>query len=55
MLFAVIDVPVQRFLFAKNQRMSKQEIKEEHKSSEGRPEVKASASASCSTSWRAAA
>jgi flagellar biosynthetic protein FlhB len=39
-LFAVIDVPVQAFLFAKNQRMSKQDVKEEHKSSEGRPEVK---------------
>jgi flagellar biosynthetic protein FlhB len=39
-LFAVIDVPLQAFLFAKNQRMSKQEIKEEHKSSEGRPEVR---------------
>jgi flagellar biosynthetic protein FlhB len=39
-LFAVIDVPVQAFLFARNQRMSKQELKEEHKSSEGRPEVK---------------
>ncbi|HEY0488494.1 MAG TPA: flagellar type III secretion system protein FlhB [Telluria sp.] len=40
LLFAVIDVPVQAFLFAKGQRMSKQDIKEEHKSSEGRPEVK---------------
>jgi flagellar biosynthetic protein FlhB len=39
-IFAVIDVPLQAFLFAKNQRMSKQEIKEEHKSSEGRPEVR---------------
>jgi flagellar biosynthetic protein FlhB len=39
-LFAVVDVPLQAFLFAKNQRMSKQEIKEEHKSSEGRPEVR---------------
>lgn len=39
-VFALIDVPVQSFLFTKNQRMSKQEIKEEHKSSEGRPEVK---------------
>jgi len=38
--FALIDVPVQAFLFTKNQRMSKQELKEEHKSSEGRPEVK---------------
>jgi flagellar biosynthetic protein FlhB len=39
-LFAVVDVPLQAFLFAKNQRMSKQEVKEEHKSSEGRPEVR---------------
>jgi flagellar biosynthetic protein FlhB len=40
LLFAVIDVPVQAFLYAKNQRMSKQDLKEEHKSSEGRPEVR---------------
>ncbi|WP_288380837.1 flagellar type III secretion system protein FlhB [uncultured Massilia sp.] len=39
-VFALIDVPVQSFLFTKNQRMSKQEVKEEHKSNEGRPEVK---------------
>ena len=39
-VFALIDVPVQSFLFMRNQRMSKQEIKEEHKSNEGRPEVK---------------
>jgi flagellar biosynthetic protein FlhB len=39
-LFAVIDVPAQAFFFARNQRMSKQDLKEEHKSSEGRPEVK---------------
>jgi flagellar biosynthetic protein FlhB len=39
-LFAVIDVPAQAFFFAKGQRMSKQDMKEEHKSSEGRPEVK---------------
>jgi flagellar biosynthetic protein FlhB len=39
-IFAVIDVPLQAFLFAKNQRMSKQDIKEEHKSTEGRPEVR---------------
>jgi flagellar biosynthetic protein FlhB len=39
-VFALVDVPVQAFLFTKNQRMSKQEVKEEHKSSEGRPEVK---------------
>ena len=40
LLFAVVDVPVQAFLFAKGQKMSKQDIKEEHKSSEGKPEVK---------------
>jgi|SRR5450830_246675 len=39
-LFAIIDVPAQAFFFAKNQRMSKQDVKEEHKTSEGRPEVK---------------
>ncbi|MBB3221419.1 EscU/YscU/HrcU family type III secretion system export apparatus switch protein [Pseudoduganella umbonata] len=40
-LFAILDVPAQAFFFAKNQRMSKQDLKDEHKSSEGRPEVKA--------------
>jgi flagellar biosynthetic protein FlhB len=40
LMFAVIDVPAQAFFFAKGQRMSKQDIKEEHKTSEGRPEVK---------------
>jgi len=39
-VFALIDVPVQQYLFIRNQRMSKQEIKEEHKSNEGKPEVK---------------
>jgi flagellar biosynthetic protein FlhB len=39
-LFAAIDVPLQAFLYARNQRMSKQEVKEEHKSTEGRPEVR---------------
>ncbi len=39
-LFAIIDVPAQAFFFARNQRMSKQDVKEEHKSSEGRPEVR---------------
>lgn len=39
-ILALIDVPVQSFFFMKGQRMSKQEVKEEHKSSEGRPEVK---------------
>lgn len=41
LLFAVIDVPLQSFLFARSQRMSKQEVKEEYKSTEGKPEVRA--------------
>lgn len=40
LLFALVDVPLQAFLFARSQRMSKQEVKEEYKSSEGKPEVK---------------
>src|SRR5471030_1306149 len=39
-VFAIIDVPAQAFFFAKSQRMSKHDMKEEHKSNEGRPEVK---------------
>ncbi|MDF1484227.1 flagellar type III secretion system protein FlhB [Ramlibacter sp. H39-3-26] len=38
--FALIDVPVQRFIFLRNQRMTKREVKEEHKSNEGSPEVR---------------
>jgi len=40
LIFALIDVPLQSFLFSRGQRMSKQEVKEEYKSSEGKPEVK---------------
>jgi flagellar biosynthesis protein FlhB len=40
LVFAFIDVPVQVLLFLRGQRMSKQEVKEEHKTSEGRPEVR---------------
>jgi flagellar biosynthetic protein FlhB len=40
-LFALIDVPLQAFLFARGQRMSKQDMKEEHKSTEGKPEIRA--------------
>lgn len=39
-LFALIDVPAQAFFFMRNQRMSKRDIKDEHKNSEGRPELK---------------
>ncbi len=39
-IFAIIDVPAQAFFYAQNQRMSKQDLKEEFKSNEGRPEVR---------------
>jgi len=39
-IFALIDLPVQRFVFLRGQRMSKHDVKEEHKSNEGRPEVR---------------
>jgi flagellar biosynthetic protein FlhB len=39
-LVAAIDVPAQFLLFARSQRMTKQEVREEHKSNEGRPEVR---------------
>ena len=39
-LFALADLPLQRFLFMRQQRMSKQEVKDEHKNNEGRPEVR---------------
>ncbi len=38
--FALIDLPVQAFVFLREQRMSKREVKEEHKTTEGRPEVR---------------
>ena len=40
-LIAAIDVPFQRWEFMKSMRMSKQDIKDEMKDMEGRPEVKA--------------
>ena len=39
-LFAAIDLPAQTFFFLRKQRMSKQDLKDEHKSNEGRPEIK---------------
>ncbi len=39
-VFALIDLPVQTFVFMREQRMTKREVKEEHKTSEGRPEIK---------------
>ncbi|MDR3397221.1 MAG: flagellar type III secretion system protein FlhB [Pandoraea sp.] len=38
--FALLDLPMQRFFFMRDQRMTKQEVKNEHKQTEGRPEVK---------------
>ena len=40
-IIAGIDVPLQRYRFFKNLRMTKQEIKDEMKEAEGRPEVRA--------------
>src|SRR5437867_4796898 len=40
-LFAVVDVPLQRHLYAQRQKMSHQEVKQEHKEVEGNTEVKA--------------
>jgi flagellar biosynthetic protein FlhB len=40
-IIALIDVPFQRWQFMKQMRMSKQEIKDEMKNSEGNPEIKA--------------
>ncbi len=39
-LIAAIDVPFQLWDFSKNLKMTRQEIREEHKNTEGRPEVK---------------
>jgi flagellar biosynthetic protein FlhB len=39
--FALIDVPLQRYLYAQRQKMSHQEVKQEHKEVEGNTEVKA--------------
>lgn len=41
LLIAAFDVPWQLWSYEKNLRMSKQELREEYKQSEGRPEVKA--------------
>ncbi len=40
-IIALIDVPFQRWQFMKQMRMTKQEVKDEMKDIEGRPEVKA--------------
>ncbi len=40
-LFGLADFPYQKYSFGKQMKMSKQEIKEEHKQNEGKPEIKA--------------
>lgn len=40
MLVALVDAPYQRWALLKKLRMTKQEVKDEHKNSEGSPEVK---------------
>lgn len=39
-LFALIDLPVQSMVFLRDQRMTKRDVKDEYKTSEGRPEVR---------------
>jgi flagellar biosynthesis protein FlhB len=39
-VIAMVDAPWQKFEFAKRMRMSKQELKDEHKESDGNPEMK---------------
>jgi flagellar biosynthetic protein FlhB len=39
-VFAVVDVPLQRFMHVSRLKMSFEEVKQEHKQSEGSPEVK---------------
>jgi len=38
--FAVVDLPISKYMFNKKLRMTKQEQKDEYKNSEGKPEVK---------------
>ncbi len=39
-IVALIDIPYQQFAMLKKLKMTKQEVKDEHKSAEGRPEIK---------------
>lgn len=40
MVVAMMDVPMQMFLHRKDMKMSRQEVKDEHKDSEGNPQIK---------------
>lgn len=39
-IFAVIDIPLSKFLFTKKMKMTKQEVKEEYKNNDGNPQIK---------------
>lgn len=39
-LFALIDLPLSKFFFTKKMKMSKKEVRDEHKNNEGNPQVK---------------
>ncbi|WP_288821495.1 flagellar biosynthesis protein FlhB [uncultured Leclercia sp.] len=40
LIFAFIDVPLSLFMFMKKMRMTKQEVREEHKQNDGNPQIK---------------
>ena len=40
-IFALLDVPLSKFMFTKKMRMTKQEVKEEYKNNDGNPQIKA--------------
>ncbi|WP_025474547.1 flagellar type III secretion system protein FlhB, partial [Yersinia pestis] len=39
-VFAAIDIPLSHHLFTKKMKMTKQEVKQEHKNNDGNPEIK---------------
>lgn len=39
-VFAIIDIPLSHHLFTKKMKMTKQEVKQEHKNNDGNPEIK---------------
>ena len=38
--FSLLDVPLSKFMYTKKMRMTKQEVKEEHKNNDGNPQIK---------------
>lgn len=39
-IFALLDFPLSKYLFTKKMKMTKQEVKEEHKNNDGNPQIK---------------